>query len=178
MTVAIAAVRGALWPELTGVWSGLRSFGWRGWLFAALGGLATLIILGVPSDIIANPFFIRPIPLRVQDYAIWVATAVLGSLIAGTFAVAKQDDSEGKALTGGLLSFVAVGCPVCNKFVIALIGTSGALTFFAPAQLYIGLVSLGLLAWTLRLRMRAIAGPCPIPTSGRGPKERPSALGG
>jgi hypothetical protein len=72
-----------------------------------------------------------------------------------------------------------VGCPICNKLVVLLLGTSGALTFFGPAQLYIGLVSLALLGWTLRLRARAVAGPCPVPASdgapagGSGPEVRP-----
>lgn len=95
-------------------------------------------------------------------------------LIAGTFALPAGAGSEGKVLSGGLLSYLAVGCPICNKLVVLMLGTSGALTFFAPAQLYIGLASLALLGWTLRLRARAIAGPCPIPAPGDRLEERPS----
>jgi hypothetical protein len=55
-----------------------------------------------------------------------------------------------------VLSVLAVGCPICNKLVVLLLGVSGALTIFEPAQLYLGVVSVVLLAWTLRLRARAV----------------------
>ena len=33
-----------------------------------------------------------------------------------------------------LLAFLAVGCPLCNKVVVLLLGASGALTYFEPIQ--------------------------------------------
>ncbi len=142
--------------------SALRLFGLRGWLVAAVGAVAALILIGIPTAIIDSPFFVRMIPTRTQDYAIWVATAVLAGLIVGTFARPTQVGDEGKALSGGFLSYLAVGCPICNKLAVLLLGTSGALTIFAPAQLFIGLASLALLGWTFRLRARSIAGPCSV----------------
>ncbi|MEE8369849.1 MAG: hypothetical protein V3S00_03650 [Dehalococcoidia bacterium] len=162
LTTAVNASRGALSAQMTEMSAALRLFGPRGWLVAAAGTVAALILIGVPTAIIDSPFFVRMIPIRTQDYAIWVATAVLAGLIAGTFALPTPAGSEGKALSGGFLSYLAVGCPICNKFVVLLLGTSGALTFFAPAQLFIGLASLALLGWTFRLRARSIAGPCPV----------------
>jgi hypothetical protein len=61
-----------------------------------------------------------------------------------------------------MFSYLAVGCPVCNKLVVFLIGTSGALTFFAPLQLYIGIGSVLLLAWTLVIRARAVTLGCNV----------------
>ena len=51
------------------------------------------------------------------------------------------------------MSFLAVGCPVCNQAVVALVGTSGALSWWAPVQPFVGLVAIGLLLWTLRQRL-------------------------
>ncbi|MBI4307678.1 MAG: hypothetical protein HY684_02615 [Chloroflexi bacterium] len=137
--------------------------GLRGWLVAVAGTTAALLLIGVPTAIIDNPFFIRMTPIRIQDYILWVATAMLIGLIAGTFAPAMRiGGGEGKAASGGLLSTLAVGCPICNKLVVLLLGTSGALTFFAPAQLYLGIASLLLLGWTLRLRARVLKGICPV----------------
>lgn len=58
-----------------------------------------------------------------------------------------------------------IGCPVCNKIALVLLGTSGALTVFAPLQPVIGAGSLVLLAATLgwRLSLRARGGAC-LPT--------------
>lgn len=86
-------------------------------------------------------------------------------LIVGSFALPLPRTSEGKLLSGGFFSYLAVGCPICNKVVVFLIGTAGALTFFAPLQLYIGAASIVLLAWTLLLRARVIASGCPIPAT-------------
>lgn len=56
---------------------------------------------------------------------------------------------------GGFLSFLAVGCPTCNKLVVLALGTTGALDWFAPAQPVLGIVSIALLAWALRARLRS-----------------------
>ncbi|MBI4445693.1 MAG: hypothetical protein HY645_07255 [Acidobacteria bacterium] len=125
-----------------------RLFSLRGWLITAAGGIATLVIIGIPSAIIDNPFFVRQTPVRPQD------------LVIGTFAVSRKAKAGGRAASGGVLSFLAVGCPICNKLIVLLLGVSGALTYFAPLQIYIGVASLGLLVWALHLRMQAIYGSC------------------
>jgi hypothetical protein len=137
-------------------------FGLRGWLVVFLAGIGTLLAIGTASAIFSNPYFTRMTPVRAQDFPIWIATGVLVGLIAGTFATRSVGGHTGKVLAGGLFADLAVGCPVCNKVVVLLIGTSGALTFFEPLQLWIGLGSLGLLVWTLLLRARAITTPCPV----------------
>jgi len=140
----------------------LGTFGLRGWLVALTAAGAALALIGVATAIIDNPLFVRMTPTRDQDYVIWVATAVLTGLIAGTYAVSVGSNQNSVA-TGGVLSTLAVGCPICNKLVVLLIGTSGALTFFAPLQLYIGLGALALLLWTLWLRVSALTGYCVRP---------------
>jgi hypothetical protein len=59
-------------------------------------------------------------------------------------------------------TFLAIGCPVCNKIALVLLGTGGAMTVFAPIQPFIGAASLMLLAGTLawRFRLRARGGAC------------------
>ncbi|MBI4303248.1 MAG: hypothetical protein HY665_02770 [Chloroflexi bacterium] len=146
-------------------------FGLRGWLVAVVGTIVTLVIIGIPTAIIDNPFFFRQTPVRTQDYLIWVATGLLTGIIAGTFTLSAKSSASGKAVSGGFLSFLAVGCPICNKLVLLLLGTSGALTYFAPAQLYIGIASLALLVWALHLRMQAIYDSCcTIPQQVEAPK--------
>lgn len=141
----------------------LSQFGPRGWAVAALAAAATLLLIGSLAAIFDNPYFTRMTAVRTQDYAIWVATGALVGLIAGTFAVGRATGQGGKLLAGGFLADLAVGCPICNKVVVLLLGTSGALTFFAPIQIYIGLASVALLGLTLLLRARAIAGSCRLP---------------
>lgn len=48
--------------------------------------------------------------------------------------------------SGGLLSYFAIGCPVCNKLVVLALGSSGAISWFAPLQPLLAVASVGLLA--------------------------------
>jgi hypothetical protein len=138
-------------------------------------GLAALLI-GVPTVLIPNWLFSRMTPTRWWEYPVWLAASVLTGLIAATFVTsrtssrnAQESRSELTATaSGGLLSAFAVGCPVCNKLVVALIGVSGALQVWAPLQPLLGLASIALLCVALR---RRLAGDlvCAVPTvTGRG----------
>ena len=84
------------------------------------------------------------------------------ALDGGPGAEARRTSALGYA--GGLAAFLAIGCPVCNKVALVLLGTSGALSIWAPLQPLVGLASVALLAASLawRLRMRARGNACPI----------------
>ncbi|MGE0057131.1 MAG: hypothetical protein AB7P33_07810 [Dehalococcoidia bacterium] len=137
------------------------------WLVAVLGAIGTALLIAIPAAIIDNPIFGRTVDVRPQDYVLLAGTSLLSGLAIASYAVYSAGGEEGKATAGGFLSFVAVGCPVCNKVVVAAIGTSGALNVFAPAQLLIGVGALVLLGWALLLRARAVAGFCALPSSAR-----------
>jgi hypothetical protein len=67
----------------------------------------------------------------------------------------------------GILGWFAVGCPLCNKLVVGLIGASGATSVFEPLQPALGVMAVGLAAAALYARVRVIRrGSCPVP--GRG----------
>lgn len=146
------------------VWSMVRGYSPLAWLLTFAGTVAALAAIGIPTRLIANDWFIRMTPTRTQDYVIWAISAPLIGLLTGSLALGRASQAgEGKLLSGGMLSYLAVGCPVCNKFIVFLIGTSGALTFYAPLQLYLGLGSILLLAWALALRGRAVTLGCELP---------------
>ena len=128
---------------------------------AALSALA----IGLPTDVIPNPVFGRQgTPVEPWAAPVLAITAVLSGLLAATYFRPSDASTpvEGDELDrpgrfgglGGLLSFFAVGCPICNKLVVIALGTSGALTWFAPVQPYLGVMALGLLAWALRVRLQ------------------------
>jgi hypothetical protein len=52
-----------------------------------------------------------------------------------------------------VLTTFAVGCPICNKLVVALIGVSGALNYWAPIQPALGALSVVLLSAGLAIRL-------------------------
>lgn len=148
----------------------LRSFSRRQWIVAAAGAAATALLIGLPTDVVPNPFYRRMTPIIWWDYPVWAATALLAGLVLATYVRrVPVDSSAGATFGGGLLSFFAVGCPICNKLVVALIGVGGALSFFAPLQLYLAAAGLALLAASLGYRLRQLAR-CPVVALPQGPK--------
>ena len=141
--------------------AGLSMYTPKAWVITTLAAVIGLVVIGLPTAIYENPLFVRMTPVRAQDYVIWILSSVLIGLIGGSYFAGGSKAGEGKILSGGVLSVLAVGCPICNKPVVLLLGTSGALTFFAPVQLYIGIASVLLLGGTLLLRAKALANICP-----------------
>lgn len=142
----------------------LRQLPVQYWLLTVPSTIAVGVLTGIPTAIIPNPLFTRMVPAGPLNYAFWAVTSVLLGLVAATY-FAKSGApmiGEGKVAGGGILSIFAVGCPVCNKIVVLVLGVSGALTYFAPLQPLIGLVSVVLLVYALRLRLRQISGVCPV----------------
>ncbi len=124
--------------------------------------IASALAIGLPTDVIPNPVFGRQgTPVEPWAVPVLVVTALFSGMLAATYfrpegshEVDDIDRPTRIGSIGGLLSFFAVGCPICNKLVVIALGTSGALTWFAPVQPYMGVIALGLLAWALRVRLR------------------------
>jgi hypothetical protein len=133
---------------------------WTFWKATALTiGLGTLALLvaGIPTDVVPNPWFTRMTPVRPQDYLFLGLTALLAAALGATYArPAACPLQQGKLTAGGFLSVLAIGCPICNHAVVLLFGVGGALTYFAPLQPVLGLASLATLGVALSLRLRAL----------------------
>lgn len=131
---------------------------------AVIGALATAVLVGVPTDVIPNGLFGRMEPVQGYAVAVLVATSVLSGLLVATWLGIEASTCRARGggtagTTGALLAWLAIGCPVCNKLVLLALGTSGALTWFAPLQPWLAAASLALLAATLAWRIRMIAAP-------------------
>lgn len=130
---------------------------------AVVGTIVSLVALAIPTSILSNPLFTRMTPVEPFQAVLWVASSVLlGSLVA-TYVVplrAAACSVQKRAGIGGVLSFLAIGCPICNKVVVLVLGISGALKYFAPVQPIIGATSVALLGYGLWLRVRP-PGPAP-----------------
>jgi hypothetical protein len=148
---------------------------------AVLWTVASVVAFGVVAAIIPNPIFGRQIPVEPFAIGVWLISAPLMGLLGATYtapgAIADAEpsplvlapataatDRNGRTLAtiASAGAFLAIGCPVCNKVALVLLGTSGAMTIFAPLQPVIGAVSLVLLAGTLgwRFRLRTKAWSC------------------
>ncbi len=143
----------------------LRTWTARRWWFAAAASVVVALAIGLPTDVIPNPVFGRPVPVTGWSYPVLIVTAGLSGLLAATyvrqsgvdrFESVEELDGPGRAGgLGGLLSFFAVGCPVCNKVVVLALGTVGARQWFEPVQPVLAILSIVLLAAALRSRVRS-----------------------
>ena len=125
---------------------------------ALAGGIAATglygLAVGIPTDMVPNPWFTRMLAPTAWSYLFWILPAILVGLLAATYvwpraAVCPVGPRVG---AGGVLSYLAVGCPICNKLVVGLLGTSGAISYFRPAQPLIGVGATLLLAYAVWLR--------------------------
>ncbi len=137
------------------------------WLLAAAGAVAMALVVGVPTGLVATPFYTRMTPVPWWSYGVLVITAVLSGLLIATY-VRRPSRSQAPSRAGvaaNVGSLLAVGCPVCNKVVVAAAGVSGALNVWAPLQPLIAAASLVLLGWALRRRL-VTPTTCPLPAVG------------
>jgi hypothetical protein len=143
----------------------VRSWSPRRWLAAIVGAVVVALAIGLPTELIPNPVFHRMMPTVWWNYPVWIATSVVSGLLLATYVregATVPDRPSRRGGLGGLLAFFAVGCPVCNKLVVVALGTTGAMSWFAPVQPYLGVAGLALLVVALRGRLRG-ANRCAVP---------------
>lgn len=119
----------------------------------------------MPTGVVQTSLYTRMTPATWWDYPVWALTAALIGLISATYVGdpapgTLRRDLSCRTVGAGLLSVFAVGCPVCNKIVVGLLGASGALTYWAPLQPILGTFAVALLLTALAVRLREGAG-CP-----------------
>lgn len=117
----------------------------------ALGVLA-MIVMAVPTDVIDTPWFSREVPVRWWEYPTLVA---IGALTALWFVIPVPQRGAGTAVGGVTLATFAIGCPVCNKLVLAAVGTTGALGLWAPVQPLLAALSVALMMALVLWRWRS-----------------------
>lgn len=143
---------------LTGLGADLRHWPSRRWWVAVATALFTVVFIAIPTDLIDTPLFSREIPPTGWSWPVLILSAVLSGLVTATYVAhpdgAASSRAAGRAgLAGWLVTFFAVGCPVCNKLVLLALGTTGAMQFFEPVQPYLAAASIALLVWAFYARM-------------------------
>lgn len=129
----------------------------RRWAATFVAGAVGALVIGIPTGVVPSSLYHRMTPVTWWDYPIWFLTAFLLGLTAATYVrVSGRERSRvaGGGIGGSLLAFFAVGCPICNKLVVALLGVTGALNYFGPIQPILGVLSVTLLTVGLAIRLR------------------------
>lgn len=163
---------------------GLRTWTLRRSLVAVAVAALVGVLIGVATVLIPNPVFVRDIPPVWWNTPVLVLMAVLTGMLAATYvrtgpagradrtaggepgAPASGDDGDSRGgrmgIVGTVLTWFAVGCPVCNKIALVALGYTGALTYFAPLQPILAVLALALTAYALLWRLQGLV-VCPVP---------------
>jgi len=133
----------------------------RRWWVVVVAAIAYTLLVAVPTDLVDTPVFGREVPPTWWSWPALVASSVLAALLTASYvsppAGAASDEGTDHAARsgwiGGVLTFFAVGCPVCNKLVLVALGSAGAMTWFEPVQPALQLAAVVLLVLALRVRL-------------------------
>lgn len=151
-----------------GRWSALALWPRRRWIVALAAAVAYTLVVGIPTDLVPNPIFGREIPPTWWSWPSLLVSAVLAGLLAATYVDSQVDPASDpqarRGMVGGVLTFFAVGCPVCNKLVLLALGSAGAITWFEPVQPFLQLAAMALLAWAVDVRLKGELS-CPLPAA-------------
>jgi hypothetical protein len=154
---------------MTSAGSVLLAWPARRWLVALAAAVGFVLVVAVPTDLIDTPVFGREVPPTWWAWPSLLASSLLAGLLVATYVRAPvqpdRPSSRRGGWAGGLLTYFAVGCPVCNKLVLLALGSAGAMTWFEPFQPVLQAAALLLLLWALRSRLRGELS-CPAPSSG------------
>lgn len=105
--------------------------------------LATFAGLGTVSALWDNPLFMRMTPAGGWEIGLLGALSLLFGLYVAIRRPACADRAAG---AGGVLGFIGVACPVCNKILLVLFGGELLLAYFEPIRLYVAAAGVALLA--------------------------------
>ena len=96
--------------------------------------LGSFISLGTVAALWENPIFIRMTPVSGFEIA---ALAMLSLLLGVYVAIRRPFCSIKTAGAGGVIGFLGVACPVCNKILLLLFGGDLLLTYYEPVRIYV-----------------------------------------
>ncbi len=120
--------------------------------------VACFVGLGTVAALWENPLFIRMVP--AGEFEIVLLGAL--SILFGVYTAIRRPFCSIKAAgAGGVLGFLGVACPICNKILMLLFGGELLLTYYEPARIYLAaagvLVAAVVVAreWTLVRRQSA-----------------------
>jgi len=140
-------------------------------LMGIIAGIAGLILVGIPTDVIPNSRYTRMIPSGMIEVILLIAFSVLLGVYAGTFIYVYLTNrvdkhkkvmasSVGKGTFGVFGSWFAISCPTCIPLLVSIFGSGALMKYYEPVRPYLGVLSVGLLAFGVYHNNKIIKGEC------------------
>jgi hypothetical protein len=103
----------------------------------------TFGLLGTVSALWQNPVFVRMTPAGALE----VILLALMSALAGLYVMVKLPACwAGSAQLGGVMGFLGIACPTCNKVLMFVFGGQALLTYYEPVRIYVAVAGVAVLA--------------------------------
>ena len=114
--------------------------------------LATLSFaaFGTVTALWENPFFIRMTPTSGFEISLLALQAIMFGIY---FSVPTAYCSTKSLSTGGVLGFLGVACPVCNKILLYVFGAELLLTYLEPARIYLAVIGTLIIGLALYVKL-------------------------
>src|SRR5699024_10430784 len=160
------------------------------WAVAAATAIGFGVLLGIATVLIPNSWFMRDIDTVWWNYPVWILTSIGVGMLAATYvrpATAKSNGTEKRGdddattpadqrttrmgLAGGVLTSLAVGCPVWNTIALLALGDACAVTWLAPIHPVLAISAPILPRLALPRRLPAQSS-CPLPSAAPTPQEK------
>ncbi len=121
--------------------------------------IASFAVLGTVSALWDNPLFVRMTPTGTWE----VGLLAMLSILLGVYVVVRRPFCSIKtAGAGGVLGFLGVACPVCNKVLLLLFGGELLLTYYEPVRVYVAAVGVltvfAAVLWEWTARAKQVTG--------------------
>ncbi len=121
--------------------------------------IASFAVLGTISALWDNPLFVRMTPTGTWE----VGLLAMLSILLGVYVVVRRPFCSIKtAGAGGVLGFLGIACPVCNKVLVLLFGGELLLAYFEPVRVYVAAIGvitvLAVVLWEWTMRTKRVAG--------------------
>jgi hypothetical protein len=115
--------------------------------FAGLAVAATAFAaLGTVAALWENPLFVRMTPAGGWEISLLAFLSVL----TGLYVVIRRPFCSNKAVgAAGVLGFVGVACPICNKILLLAFGSELLLVYFEPVRIYATILGVVIAAWVV-----------------------------
>lgn len=96
--------------------------------------VVSFALLGSVAALWDNPVFVRMTPAGGWEIAMLGAM----SLVAGIYVAIRRPFCSAKgASAGGVLGFLGVACPVCNKILLMIFGGELLMAYYEPVRIYV-----------------------------------------
>jgi len=126
------------------------------------------LVYGIPAALIPNPFILyyRMIAVTAFDYIFLILISIsLGAYLSYFLynkSLVKQKEDT-KVFGGALLGILAIGCPICNVFLMSVFGSALLLGFFEPIRPLVGIASVGLIGASIYFMKNRSCEECSVP---------------